>query len=94
MRSFTRQSFWEAFDRLPERIQRQARESYRLFVDNSSHPSLEFKRVNARISVYSVRVSIDYRAMGVLEQGDIYWFWIGPHSEYDSLLSRLRRRRG
>ena len=41
--------------------------------------------------MYSVRVSINYRALGVLDEGDIVWFWIGPHHEYDQLLrSRLK----
>ena len=92
MLSFTRQSFWEAYRRLPEHVQRQARESYRFFVDNPNHPSLEFQRVNPRIPLYSVRVSIGYRALGILDEGDIYWFWIGPHHEYDRQLRQQRRR--
>ena len=36
--------------------------------------------------MYSVRVSIDYRALGVMDEGSIVWFWIGPHHEYDKLL--------
>ena len=52
------------------------------------HPSLGFKRVSQRSPVYSVRVSIDYRALGVMDHGDIVWFWIGAHHEYDRLLAR------
>lgn len=52
------------------------------------HPGLGFKRVGLRRPVYSVRVSKDYRALGVLDDGDIVWFWIGPHHEYDRLLRR------
>ena len=50
----------------PDHVQRQARESYRFFASNPNHPSLDFKRVSQRRQVYSVRVSIDYRALGVL----------------------------
>ncbi len=78
MRSFTQTSFWEAYRRLPEPVQQQAHESYRLFASNPRHPSLAFKRV-----------SIDYRALGVLDEGDMVWFWIGPHHEYDQLLKRV-----
>jgi len=39
--------------------------------------------------VYSVRVSRNYRALGILEDGDIVWLWIGPHDEYDRLLRRV-----
>ena len=88
MRSFTRKSFWQAYRRLPDHVRRQANESYRFFVSDPGHPSLDFKRVSRRRPVYSVRVSIDYRALGVLDQGDIVWFWIGAHHEYDRLLAR------
>lgn len=54
------------------------------------HSSLQFKRVSQRQPVYSVRVGIGYRALGLLQQADhIYWFWIGAHAEYDELLKRL-----
>ncbi len=86
MRSFTQKSFWDAYRRLPEHVRRRARESYGFFAADPNHPSLEFKRVSGRRPVYSARVSIGYRALGVLEQGDIVWFWIGPHHEYDRLL--------
>ena len=89
MRSFTQQSFWDAYRLLPNHVRRQARDSYRFFALNPSHPSLDFKRVSQRRPVYSVRVSINYRTLGVLEGGDIVWFWIGPHHEYDRLLRRI-----
>ena len=89
MRSFTQSAFWDAYRRLPDHVQRKARESYRFFASNPNHPSLDFKRVGQRRPVYSVRVSIHYRALGVLEGGDIVWFWIGPHHEYDRLLRRV-----
>ena len=89
MRSFTQQSFWKAYRRLPKHAQRQARQSYQFFELNPQHPSLDFKRVSQRRPVYSVRVGIDYRAIGVLDANDIVWFWIGPHHEYDQLLKRL-----
>ncbi len=81
MRSFTQSSFWDAYHRLPDRIKIQARQAYTLFQDNPDHPSLNFKRVGRRNSVYSVRISAGYRALGVVEQSDIIWFWIGPHHE-------------
>ena len=89
MCSFTQNTFWEAYRRLPEHVQRQARESYRLFASNPNHPSLDFKRVSRRRPVYPGQVSIDYRAVGVMDQGDIVWFWIGSHDEYEWLLKRV-----
>ena len=39
--------------------------------------------------MYSVRVSTDYRALGVVDGTDIVWFWIGAHHEYDRMLRRM-----
>ena len=39
--------------------------------------------------IYSVRISGNYRALGRLRDGTMYWFWIGPHSEYDQILKQL-----
>ena len=89
MRSSTNRSFRDRYRHLPVQVQRQARESYRLFEANPRHPSLDFKRVSQRRPVYSVRVNLDYRALGVLDEGDIVWFWIGLHHEYDRLLRRM-----
>lgn len=82
-------SFWKAYQRLPQHVQRQARQAYTFFASDPRHRSLEFKRVHHNSSVYSVRVSNDYRALGVQDENDIVWFWIGPHHEYDQLLKRL-----
>jgi len=89
VRSFAQASFWDAYRRLPKHVRRQARESYQFFISDPHHPSLDFKRVSQRRPVYSVRVSIEYRALGVLDDGDMVWFWIGPHHEYDRLLKRV-----
>ena len=89
MRSFTQGAFWDAYRRLPQHVQRQAQESYRFFAANPNHTGLDFKRVGQRSPVYSVRVGIGYRALGVLTGDAIVWFWIGPHHEYDQLLRRV-----
>lgn len=89
MRSFARRSFWEAYRQLPVQVQRRARAAYRFFELDPRHPSLDFKRVSQRRPVYSVRVTMDYRALGVLDRGDIIWFWIGSHQEYDRLLRHM-----
>lgn len=39
--------------------------------------------------IYSVRVSLNYRALGFWESDHIYWYWIGTHNEYDELLKIL-----
>ena len=89
MKSRTTDRFRSCFARMPEEIQRQAREAYERFVDHPSHPSLRYKRVHHALPVYSVRVSLDYRAVGVRDGDEMIWFWIGPHTEYERLLAAL-----
>ena len=64
--------------------------AYELFVQNPRHPSLHFKRVHTVEPIVSVRVGRNHRAVGYLEEGNIVvWFWIGPHEQYETLLSNL-----
>jgi hypothetical protein len=89
MRSTTTPQFHKLFARLPEQVQQQAREAYRLFKQNPSHPGLRFKQVHPSQPIYSLRISLDYRAVGEKEGDEITWFWIGSHSDYDKLLNKF-----
>jgi hypothetical protein len=66
-----------------------ARKAYRLFRQNAQHPSLQFKKVHEREPIYSVRISLGYRAVGVLQGDEISRVWIGNHADYDRLLKSL-----
>ena len=59
----------------PER-QARIKAAYRLWKQNPAHPSLRFKKVHARLPVYSVRVDLDWRAVGILERDTPVWFWV------------------
>lgn len=91
MKSELSPDFIEGFRDLPERIQRTARKNYKLWKRNHDHPSLEFKPVKGVKNIYSVRVGIGWRAVGVFreDKSTIVWFWIGSHSEYDKLIKSL-----
>ena len=89
MTSHITADFREAFTRLPERIQRQARKNYRLWLRDPQHPGLEFKPVGQRTPSYSVRVGIGWRALGLKQGNVVIWFWIGSHADYDRLLKTL-----
>jgi len=89
MKSSITQSFRKCLDNLPGSVQAQAAKAYALWREDPHHPSLQFKRVSQKQSIYSVRVSISYRALGFLESDHIYWYWIGTHAEYDDLLKRI-----
>lgn len=81
--------FWAAYRELPAEVRDAAQKAYRLFLSDPRHPSLQFKKVHSREPIYSVRVTIGYRAVGLLEGEEIAWFWIGNHAEYDRLLTRF-----
>jgi mRNA-degrading endonuclease RelE of RelBE toxin-antitoxin system len=90
VKSRTTWSFRKQLASLPQEIRNQASSAYELFVANPRHPSLHFKRVHTTEPVVSVRVGRNYRAVGYIEEGEtVVWFWIGPHEQYESLLSNL-----
>jgi mRNA-degrading endonuclease RelE of RelBE toxin-antitoxin system len=80
-------NFRRCFAELPPDTQRQTREAYRKFTENPHHPSLHLKKVHAVDPIYSVRISRDYRALGVQTADEIVWFWIGSHADYERILS-------
>jgi len=91
--SRTTASFRRALLKLPSEARRHARRAYRQFRDDPNHPSLRFKAVHAKDPIYSARVGMHYRAVGVLTGNEIIWFWIGTHAEYDRVIARRRRRK-
>ncbi len=76
--------FWSAFEELPESVQRVARRSFRLLVEDPYDPSLRFKRVG---SFWSARVGRGHRALAVKDEDDFVWVW-GAHDDYERLLDR------
>ena len=86
MNSNTVPSFWEAYRALNEPVRRAARKAYRLWAANPFHPSLHFKCVIEDESVWSVRVTLGYRALGILDGDMVTWFWIGSHDDYDRFI--------
>jgi hypothetical protein len=89
MKSKRTKRFRALFAELPESVQRQANDAYRLFQANPSHPSLSFKQISPNGPVYSVRMGLHYRALAIRNPDHLLWFWIGSHAEYDKMLSRL-----
>ena len=88
MKSHLTENFITCFNRLPERVKQSARRAYQFWRDDPHHPGLQFKRVGRRHEVYSVRVGIGWRAIGVKDADTMVWFWIGSHAQYDRLLQR------
>ena len=88
MNSVTTSRFRNCFEKLPVQVQQSSRKAYRLWKENPQHPGLQFKLVVPEDSIYSIRVSLAYRALGVKERETIIWFWIGSHSDYEKLLKQ------
>jgi hypothetical protein len=87
VKSFRTGKFKTMFRVSPEEVQTATRKTYRLWLADPRHTSLHFKPI--RSDAWSVRISLDYRAVGFLRGGDIYWHWIGRHDEYDRFLRGL-----
>jgi hypothetical protein len=84
MKRFASGIFWEAYAKLPEQIRALADKNYALLKNDPRHPSLQLKKVGR---FWSVRVGSRYRALAVETDGDLVWFWIGSHADYDALIS-------
>lgn len=89
MKSRTTAQLRKQFADLPKLIQGQTRKAYRQFEQDSSYPSLRFKKVHPKLPIYSARINRDYRAVGQLDEDTVVWFWVGSHAEYELLLDQL-----
>src|SRR5271163_701263 len=88
MNSSTTARFRALFAALPAEVQARARKVYRLWRDNPRHPSLHFKKVG---KAWSARVDDNFRVLAKMQGDHFYWFWIGPHTEYERLISQHRK---
>jgi plasmid maintenance system killer protein len=73
--------------KLPQNIQRRAARQFQILQENPLYPSLHFKKV---AGLWSIRITNDYRALGYENDGQIIWYWIGPHSEYEKMIRRSK----
>ena len=89
MISHLNRDFIKYFNKLPDRIKRVARKNYRIWKENPNHPSLNFKEIKLGTNIFSVRIGIGWRALGVVTDDTIVWFWIGSHSDYNKLIDGL-----
>jgi hypothetical protein len=89
MNSFLLPEFLVLYRALPDQVRQQARQAYALFRQDPNHPGLRFRQVHPVRPIFSARVGLHYRAVGVREDNNIFWFWIGSHAEYDRLLNQL-----
>jgi hypothetical protein len=91
MNSHISARFRKAFAELPADVRKQARQAYRLFMGNPHHPSLRFKSIHPTRPIYSVRIGLGYRAVGIRDEDDIIRYWVGSHADYDKLIRQFRK---
>jgi hypothetical protein len=84
MKSSTTPEFRACYQVLPPEIRRRAAIAYRLWRADPRHPSLRFKKAG---NTWSLRIGGGYRALALLENETFYWFWLGPHDEYERLIA-------
>ncbi len=91
MKSRTTRQFKKHFKSLPITIKIQAVVAYRKWQTDPYQRGLFFKRVGKKMPVYSVRIGLDWRALGIIDgnQEKIIWFWIGSHAEYSKLIQKF-----
>lgn len=86
MKHYANPAFWNAYNKLSDNIRSLADKNFALLKQDPRHPSLHFKQIGR---YWSVRVGLHHRALAVEHEGDLVWFWIGSHSEYDRLIRSL-----
>ncbi len=86
MISRTTKQFWNLYQALPPELRERADKAYELWHSNPHSSGLQFKRVDQEEPIYSVRISLACRALGVLRGDTITWFWIGRHAGYERML--------
>lgn len=86
MKSHLTKEFIKLFNNLPNNVKILAKKNYSIWKSNPYHKSLNFKETEFGTNIYSIRIGIGWRALGVLKDDRMIWFWIGSHSDYDKII--------
>jgi hypothetical protein len=65
MNSFLMPQFWVLYGALAGHVRQQARQAYALFQQDPHHPSLRFRQDHPTRPIFSARVGLHYRAVGI-----------------------------
>ena len=85
-------SFRKAFQFLPKEIQKHAKKAYKVWKKNPFDVSLNYKKIHLSKPIYSVRITLNWRALGVREiKNTMTWFWIGSYEEYNKLIKQFKK---
>jgi hypothetical protein len=78
--------FWKCYSGIPAEARVLSKKNFELLKNDPGHPSLQFKLLGGG-KMFSVRVGLYYRALGLPREAGVHWFWIGTHGEYDKLIA-------
>ena len=81
-------NYWKSMEKLPEEVRKKAEKTYAMWRENPKHPALRFKKIHPTQPIYSFRVGVAYRTIGV-EAADnrLVWFWVGSFAEFEKAVS-------
>ncbi|HIJ65034.1 MAG TPA: hypothetical protein HPP77_03715 [Candidatus Hydrogenedentes bacterium] len=91
MTSETTREFRECLSRLPSSIRKYAKRVYKRWESDPFHPALQFKQVHQALPIYTVRIGVRWRAIGLRKEDRMVWFWIGSHEKYNKKIRQFRR---
>lgn len=80
-------AYWDSFDDLPEDVKKLAEKNYKLWRESKNAPGLRFKQIHKTLPIYSFRVGMKHRTVGV-ETADnkIAWFWVGSFETFNETI--------
>ena len=87
-------NYRDLLDRLPDEIQKSASASFKQFLENPNHPSLEnheladTRRGRHRRGSRAVSITRRYRAIYVEDGSTNVWYWIGSHEDYNNFTGK------
>jgi len=76
--------FWIVYWKLPTEVREPADKNFEPLKENHRHPSLPLKRIE---ELWSARVGMHYRTIGIDAPEGIQWIWVGSHADYDKLIT-------
>ena len=80
-------AYWTQFDDLPDEVRQLAEKNYHLWKENPRHPGLRFKKIHPDLPIFSFRVGMRHRTVGVeTDDGKIVWFWVGSFEIFEKFI--------
>ena len=80
-------SYWETFDDLPIDVKKLAEKNYKLWKESKNSPGLRFKQIHKTLPIYSFRVGMKHRTVGVeTSDNKIAWFWVGSFETFNKTI--------